>query len=834
MDDDAWRVRRQATKAKPRAGAATTGTATTTTTRPGHEGDESKAKSSATERLKARIKRSLAALVGDLVPRVRLPQVPRTATNQLKVLGVVLAVVALGQFAVMSSLVESLPSVSWRPKTWRRTPQRPEHTERPQPRWDTKSFSSHDDVDDDDDDNVDNSSSYATENHEPARATPAPTSRSEEAQSRAWRAQQKFFAATTTPLSLALAKLGYQAARAADEPGVAWVVQDATLALACNTPDAKPACAMPADATSAHRVLHPIPASKDVQFERMRQHATSPSRVSATCASAPLKLSSFLPETFVVRRSTSLAFLATTTTRRKSGHKPHRGEDDPLAVVRALEPSPPSPHSNDEANVPPTKPAFPLLVAWTRLSPALKSLQKHKAFPGLVVQRAVANPMLWHGSVFSLQTVVAIVRTHPLVAYAADGVVHRSLEGFHDHAAPDSATAWFARVTTKQAAHPRFSTAPGDAFKCFDDVRGMLLDRFGSSHDIDTFVDRALRPHMRRIAAFVVSALTWRAPLTKNAPTPVAMACLEFMMDESWNVWLVDVSTDCTADHDPGGSGWKAPCKPALREALTTDVVRAADEVRRKPSKEAPPRVGSLDLLVDEAFPGRSGLLGGCTASSGWEAFRARRAASAARVAKLLLSESGLPRSSYVPPVDEQVRAGGGKARVCSKCGYVTVPDASTCDRCGASLDKVDAAVQSRLRTAETERGGGGDASVTRNDAGGGRGDDSTTSTARARLEAILRKYDPARLANVDSLLARYAGDEDRLVGRLETQYEALSRAKVGGGGDDGGGSARARIVALLTKHDPAKLNTVDSLLEKFRGKEAQLLEQLEMRYAVV
>jgi kinesin family protein C2/C3 len=48
---------------------------------------------------------------------------------------------------------------------------------------------------------------------------------------------------------------------------------------------------------------------------------------------------------------------------------------------------------------------------------------------------------------------------------------------------------------------------------------------------------------------------------------------------------------------------------------------------------------------------------------------------------------------------------------------------------------------------------------------------------------------------------------------------------------DSGAGSIRAQVLALLEKHDQGKVNRIDIIMEKFKGKEALLLEKMTQRY---
>uniref|UniRef100_A0A7S2TX72 SAP domain-containing protein n=1 Tax=Lotharella oceanica TaxID=641309 RepID=A0A7S2TX72_9EUKA len=87
----------------------------------------------------------------------------------------------------------------------------------------------------------------------------------------------------------------------------------------------------------------------------------------------------------------------------------------------------------------------------------------------------------------------------------------------------------------------------------------------------------------------------------------------------------------------------------------------------------------------------------------------------------------------------------------------------------------------------------------------------------RKKITALYKRFNPSKVGDVEGLMLKYKGKEDKLCAAIENKYL---------------GQVREKIESIYQKHNPAKLNDVDRLLHKFKGKEVQLLEAIEKRYA--
>jgi len=87
----------------------------------------------------------------------------------------------------------------------------------------------------------------------------------------------------------------------------------------------------------------------------------------------------------------------------------------------------------------------------------------------------------------------------------------------------------------------------------------------------------------------------------------------------------------------------------------------------------------------------------------------------------------------------------------------------------------------------------------------------------RMKIIALYKRFNPSKVCDVESLMQKYRGKEDKLCHAIESKY--LSQVK-------------EKIESIYQKVNPAKVKDVDRLMQKFEGKEIQLLEAIEKRYA--
>jgi hypothetical protein len=132
----------------------------------------------------------------------------------------------------------------------------------------------------------------------------------------------------------------------------------------------------------------------------------------------------------------------------------------------------------------------------------------------------------------------------------------------------------------------------------------------------------------------------------------------------------------------------------------------------------------------------------------------------------------------------------------------------------------------------------------------------------RPRVEAMMKHYDPEKLATVPVMLDRYKGKEGELLEALKKRYgpepaaaakqPATSPSKVPGkkapsaspvakkamptpaasaAAGNAGSTMAQRVEAMMKHYDPEKAATVPVMLDRYKGKEGELLEALKKRY---
>jgi myosin heavy subunit len=112
-----------------------------------------------------------------------------------------------------------------------------------------------------------------------------------------------------------------------------------------------------------------------------------------------------------------------------------------------------------------------------------------------------------------------------------------------------------------------------------------------------------------------------------------------------------------------------------------------------------------------------------------------------------------------------------------------------------------------------------------------------SASNVRARREQVLSSRTPGGL-QLPSTPSRSTGasSSDRAAAPASSTPHArlpvsASDASTAEASDSGSATIRAQVLALLEKHDQGKVNRIDIIMEKFKGKEALLLEKMTQRY---
>ena len=92
----------------------------------------------------------------------------------------------------------------------------------------------------------------------------------------------------------------------------------------------------------------------------------------------------------------------------------------------------------------------------------------------------------------------------------------------------------------------------------------------------------------------------------------------------------------------------------------------------------------------------------------------------------------------------------------------------------------------------------------------------------RAQILTIYVQHNPRKVADVDALLAEWAGEEGMLLQQIKAKYRPQILAQV-----------RQRMVTIYEQHNPRKVADVDALLAEWVGEEETLLEHVQAKYGV-
>lgn len=115
--------------------------------------------------------------------------------------------------------------------------------------------------------------------------------------------------------------------------------------------------------------------------------------------------------------------------------------------------------------------------------------------------------------------------------------------------------------------------------------------------------------------------------------------------------------------------------------------------------------------------------------------------------------------------------------------------------------------------------------------------DSTDVAAVEAEVRAMYEKYNPEKLEKIDTIMFRYKGRETDLLKDLKDKYKdaplASEKPNVAGGDAAKQLSIEEQITALYEKHAPEKLDKVPGLLKKYKGSEAKLLRTIQEKYGV-
>ena len=360
---------------------------------------------------------------------------------------------------------------------------------------------------------------------------------------------------------------------------------------------------------------------------------------------------------------------------------------------------------------------------------------------GFFYERLPVQPILFQEKKVSLRTWVIPLRIHtPLLAYFGVGSVFSAENDFD---------------CTSDEMSVHFPTIP-DA--CFQD----LFKHPGiPPKDI-------LLPELKRISLFVLLSLINQEHAKQTAfsfkdypPFLVHdIFCLDFEFEYPSHVWLMDWkgSKDCHTVKMQ-----TVQCENVFRPS---EAIKLVDEfVRKKNNFEVKLKYEtSLELLVDETSY-NDAVDDICDANpTPLMEFIGYRLSLSRKIKHSVFTKNGFPKTNFI----EYSHTTGKR---CSRCNYLNHDKATHCDACGYNLaENIASNKENILKNNKVDDGNLAIDEFISND------NIDSQSNYQSRLEAIFRKYDPSRLPNIRILLERYRGEEEKLITRLQKQYETLAK----------------------------------------------------------
>jgi hypothetical protein len=106
---------------------------------------------------------------------------------------------------------------------------------------------------------------------------------------------------------------------------------------------------------------------------------------------------------------------------------------------------------------------------------------------------------------------------------------------------------------------------------------------------------------------------------------------------------------------------------------------------------------------------------------------------------------------------------------------------------------------------------------------------DVNASEWRTRVTRIYQHYAPEKIANVDQVMEHYRGREDAAIDDLVKKYGPEPQSAVGIAAPKN--MFEKRLEAFYAKYAPEKLANVSQLLEKFKGTEEAMMQELVKKY---
>ena len=99
-------------------------------------------------------------------------------------------------------------------------------------------------------------------------------------------------------------------------------------------------------------------------------------------------------------------------------------------------------------------------------------------------------------------------------------------------------------------------------------------------------------------------------------------------------------------------------------------------------------------------------------------------------------------------------------------------------------------------------------------------------ASPKSKLTDIYRIHNPEKVAEIDNLLEKYKGREGDLVRAVSAKYKP--RATSSNASQD---SFKSKLTEFYRRHNPSRIAKADELARKYKGNEATLLATLEAKY---
>jgi hypothetical protein len=115
--------------------------------------------------------------------------------------------------------------------------------------------------------------------------------------------------------------------------------------------------------------------------------------------------------------------------------------------------------------------------------------------------------------------------------------------------------------------------------------------------------------------------------------------------------------------------------------------------------------------------------------------------------------------------------------------------------------------------------------------AAGGSARTMSASDHRERLTRFMEAYNPERLSTIDKILQAYSGREAEMFEALVKKYGPEPGETKSNAAEPTQQDSRSRLVKFMQLYNPEKLDSIDKILDAYKGREAEMFEALVKKY---